>query len=68
VGHDKHSGRLPAAFFGNFFVMIKYSWKPVKDYLAGVARTIFPLIFLEMAQPLQTTLMSLRFLLKEVRE
>ena len=59
VGHDRHSGRLPAALFSNFFVMIKYRRKPVKDYLAGVARTIFAQLFHEMAQPLQTTLMWL---------
>jgi hypothetical protein len=33
--------------------MIKYRLNPVKDYLAGPARTIFVPLFADMAQPLQ---------------
>jgi len=41
--------------------MIKYQRNPVKDYLAGVAGTIFASNWHEMAQPLQQLYNHLEF-------
>jgi hypothetical protein len=48
--------------------MIRYRRKPVKDYLAGVARTIFTPTLSRNGTTPATALKSLRILLKYIRE